>query len=333
MSENNHYDTLGVSKTSTEPEIKKAYRALSLKYHPDRNSSEEAVIKIREINEAYEVLSDTAKRRQYDMEQRMEKVQFGFPGMGGIGGMAGMPFTHMASMDDMGGGGDINQLFSMLFGGGGGMGMHGVGGMPEIRVFHGGMPPGRHGQMFHHVPPVQKPQPVSVTICITLEQAFQGCTLPIEIERWLMIGEMKIHEEETVYVTIPAGIDDNEILVLREKGNVADEQHKGDIKVTIEMKNETVFRRHGLDLIFKKTISLKEALCGFAFEIHHLNGKTLSLNNKTNSSIVRPNYKKVVPNLGMVRDGAYGNLIIEFDVEFPESLTTEQITGIGAILQ
>lgn len=344
MSEQNHYDTLGVLKTANDSEIKKAYRALSLKYHPDRNQTDEAASKIREVNLAYETLSDPIKRKHFDLDQRMDNLPFGFSGMG-----AGMPFTHMASMDEMGGG-DLNNIFSMLFGGGGGggmhsmasmgPGMHSMAGIPEIRVFHGGIPHNSrmqgHSQMFHQMrqspPSVQKPAPIINTLAITLEQAFQGYTLPIEIERWLMIGDMKIHEEETIYITIPAGIDDNEIIVLQEKGNVADEQHKGDIKITVQLQNTSVFKRNGLDLIYKKVISLKEALCGFSFEISHLNGKTMSLNNKTHKSIVKPNYRKVVPNLGMVRDGTYGSLIIEFDVEFPDSLTAEQITVIEQLL-
>lgn len=321
-----HYETLGVSKTASESEIKKAYRVLSLKYHPDRNQSAEAAVKIREINDAYEVLSDQAKRRQYDLEQRMG------PGMGP--GMGGFPGFHMSTdFDGDMGAGEINNLFSMLFGqgiggfpGNGSMHQvhHGPGG-PEIRIFHGGFPPHMHQRP-------QKPAPIMLNKTITMEQAFTGYTLPIEVERWIMIGEMKIHEEETLYITIPSGIDDNEVLLLSEKGNAVNDQCKGDIKVVIHLENKTVFKRQGLDLIFRKSISLKEALCGFAFEIPHINGKTLSLNNKSNPTIVKPNYKKTVTGLGMMRDNAYGNLIIEFDVEFPESLTAEQIAVIGGIL-
>ena len=335
-----HYETLDVSKTASESEIKKAYRVLSLKYHPDRNSTPEAAVKIREINDAYEVLSDGSKRRQYDLEQRM-------PGFGQ--GMGGMPGFHMSTdFDGDMGTGDINNLFSMLFGqsmggmpgmgqgfpgmpGPGGMGMgqmhqvhHGPGG-PEIRIFHGGFPPHMHQRP-------QKPAPIILNKTITLEQAFTGYTLPIEVERWVMIGEMKIHEEETLYITVPPGIDDNEVLLLLEKGNAVNDQCKGDIKVVIHLENKSGFKRQGLDLIYRKSISLKEALCGFAFEIPHINGKTLSLNNKSNPTIVKPNYKKVVQGLGMMRDNTYGNLIIEFEVEFPESLTAEQISAVEACL-
>lgn len=338
MSEN-LYQVLGVSNKASEIEIKKAYRTLSLKYHPDRNSSVDAQEKMGQINAAYETLSDPGKRRHYDMEQSN-------PFSNGMG--MGMPFSRMDSMsEEMG---DVGELFSMLFGQGmGPMGMPGVrmnmgtmnmggmnmgGGMgmgPEIRVFHGqGFPgPGFPGQGF---PFPKKPEPITEYVHLTLEQAYRGCTLPVEIERWNMIGELKVQEEETMYINIPSGVDDNEIIVLKDQGHTVNEKCRGDIKIIIQVKNETVFKRQGLDLVIKKTISLKEALCGFSFEIHHINGKTLNLNNKTNPTIVKPNYKKTVAGLGMNRDGAYGNLVIEFDVVFPDSLTAEQIKNISDIL-
>ena len=316
------YKILGIPKTANEQEIKKAYRKMSLQYHPDRNPSPDAEEKIRKINEAYETLSDENKRREYDMGASAH----GFPFPGGPG-------------QDMG---DINNLFSMLFGGGGipgmhpGMGMHHPGmmhpGMPEIRVFHGGMPAGMHGGQRIFRQQIQKPQPIQLVISLTMEQTFQGCTMPIEVSRWTMVGDVKIQEEETLYITIPQGTDDNEILVLQDKGHSINDTCKGDVRISIQLNNTTPFRRQGLDLIFKKTISLKDALCGFSFEITHLNGKTLSLNNKTSPTIVRPNYKKSIPNLGMIRDNVSGNLIIEFDVEFPESLTPAQIEALDGIL-
>jgi DnaJ-class molecular chaperone len=227
--------------------------------------------------------------------------------------------------------GDVTDLFQMLFGQGipGGMGMGGIPGVrmnmaPEIRVFH--------GQGFPFQQRLHKPEPIVEHLQLTLEQAYRGCTMPMEIERWNMIGELKVQEEEMIYINVPAGIDDGEIIVLKDKGNALSDTCRGDIKIVIQVKNETVFRRQGLDLVFKRTISLKEALCGFSFEIHHINGKTLNLNNKTNPTIVKPNYKKTVPGLGINRDGTCGNLIIEFDVVFPDTLTADQIKQIGEIL-
>jgi DnaJ-class molecular chaperone len=338
-----HYDALGVNSKSTDSEIKKAYRVLSLKYHPDRNSSSEAVDKMHKINEAYEILSDSQKRRQYDLELKN-------PFLAGLGGMpggfpGGMPFSRMDTMDGMGQGG-INDIFQMLFGGGipgGGM----PGGMgPEIHIFHGnmgqganpftgGLPPGFLGQAFggpRFQQQPRKPDALTKTVQITLEQAYHGCTLPVEIERWTMIGELKVQEEETIYLTIPSGTDDNEMITIEGKGNIANEQQKGDVKITIQVVNNTVFRRQGLDLIFRKGISLKESLCGFSFELPHINGKILNLNNKSNVTIIKPNFKKVIPGLGLTRNGTTGNMVIEFEVEYPDYLTTEQMTGISQIL-
>jgi DnaJ-class molecular chaperone len=254
-------------------------------------------------------------------------------------------------MNDMGMG-NVDDLFSMLFGGGGAGGLGnrrggGAGAMPEIRIFHGGsggpFGPGSGpgpdlGNIYSHpffrpsAPAIQKPGPIVMIMHITLEQAYRGCTLPVEVNRWIMIGDTKIEEEETLYVNIHSGVDDNEMIVLPEKGNAASDQHKGDVKLTIQVDNNTPFRRNGLDLMYRKTITLKEALCGFSFEFIHLNGKTLSLNNKANSTIVRPNYRKVVNELGMNRDGRSGSLIIEFDIEFPETLSREQIDGLNGLL-
>jgi DnaJ family protein B protein 4 len=87
-----------------------------------------------------------------------------------------------------------------------------------------------------------------------------------------------------------------------------------------------------MDLVYRKQLTLKEALTGFSFEVPHVNGKMLAINNKTNSTVVHPNYKKVIPNLGMSRNNVSGNLIIEFDVVFPETLTKEQIDVLSNIL-
>jgi DnaJ family protein A protein 2 len=122
------------------------------------------------------------------------------------------------------------------------------------------------------------------------------------------------------------------MIVIRDMGNSINQSIKGDVKITISVSNNSAFTRHGLDLVYKKKITLKEALCGFVFEIHHINGKNLCLNNKINKSVIKPNYKKVVPNLGMVRENSTGNMIIEFEIVFPDALTEEQIAGLENIL-
>jgi DnaJ-class molecular chaperone len=307
----NHYEVLGVSNEANEAEIKKAYRTLSLKYHPDRNPNEDAISKIQEINEAYEILSDPGKRSQYDMELSGG----GMPGFG----MGGMPFTHMSSMN--GEFNDINHIFNMMFGGGGG---------PNIRVFHGGGPGiNIHTQMFHQF---HKPEAIEKQIQLTLEQCFNGCSVPLEVERFIIENNVRSVEKESMYLNIPKGIDNNETIVLTDKGHCINGQARGDIRIHVQVVNNSEFIRQGTDLVFNKKISLKEALCGFVFEINHLNGKKLAINNKNNPSVIKPNYKKLVPGMGMTRDNNTGNLIIDFEIEFPDSLTSSQIDILDSIL-
>lgn len=318
-----YYEVLELDKNASDVEIKKAYRQKSLHYHPDRNRSSDSAEKMKQINEAYNVLSDRSKRRQYDLEQDMGNNPFSF-----FSHATGMPFMkHPHTMNETND--DMNDLFASLFGNI----MHANMGseMPNIRVFHGGMPTpenlfGKQGMQFF------KPDPVNIYVTITLEQAYNGCTLPINIKRWIMIGETKINEEETTYVNIYEGIDDNEIITLEEKGNVNSEQIKGDVKVIIHINNNSSFERQGLDLLYTKQISLKEALCGFSFELEHINQKKLSFNNKSNISIIKPNYRKKVPNMGMKRKDVIGNLIVAFHIEFPEKLSDEQMETLSSIL-
>jgi len=304
------YEILGVKNDATETEIKKAYRSLSLKYHPDRNPSEEARTLFPKINEAYEILSDSSKRKQHDMELN-----------GGGGGM--FMQGDFNNMDD------INNIFNMMFGHGmQGMPGQGIHGFPGIHIFHGGNP-----QHFHNVfQSMQKPHPIIKTLKIDIESAYNGCSLPIEIERWVIQGDLKVNEIETVYLPIHQGIDDNEMIVLQDKGNVVNDNLKGDVKIVIQIENNSKFRRHGLDLIYTHKLSLKESLCGFSFEIKHLNGQTMTLTNSANRAVIAPNSKKMIPNLGMIRENSKGGMVIEFDVVFPTNITQEQCDALSAIL-
>ena len=309
----NYYDILGVPRDASEGDLKKAYRKLSMQHHPDRDGGNTE--KFQEINSAYETLSDPHKKGQYDMEMN------GFPG-----------HMHMnMNMDH--GVHDINNMFNMMFGGGGGgipgFNVHGFGG-PGVRIFHNGvqMDGGVHG-FFNNL---SKPPPILKNIVISMEQAYQGVSLPLVIERWVLQNNVKHNENETVYINIPPGIDENEMILLKDKGHVLNEATKGDVKLTIQITNNTPFKRMGLDIVYKRNITLKEALCGFTFDLQHLNGKQLCLNNNVNKTIIKPNSKKVIPNMGFNRESVSGNLIIDFEIDFPESLTEEQISQIDKTL-
>jgi DnaJ family protein A protein 2 len=164
-----------------------------------------------------------------------------------------------------------------------------------------------------------------------MDQVLAGVNYPADIERWILENGNKVFEKETIYIPIPKGVDDGEIIILKEKGNVISEQVKGDVKIFIKVENNTNFERRGLDLFYNKSISLKEALCGFSFDLFYINGKNYTLNNQS-GNIIQPNYKKVIPNMGLTRDGHTGNLIIQFQVNFPENLSGEKIEKIKEIL-
>lgn len=308
MSEN-YYKVLGVNENATRDEIKKAYRSLQMKYHPDKNpGSQESINMTQKINEAYETLGDEQKKEEYDMMRNNPN-----------------PFMRMNSMGHDSMEIPINDIFNMMFGGGNPFGGGGnpFGGGPGVHIFH--------GNPMNFQQAINKPIPIMKSLQISMEQVLTGANLPIEIERWVLQNGTKVNEKETIYVEIPPGIDENEIIILRDKGNIISEQCKGDIKINISIQNNTAFKRIGLDLILDKTISLREALCGFTFELKSINGKSYTLNNNK-GNIITPEYKKVYPNMGLKRGEHTGNMIIIFHIQFPEKLTEEQISGLQSIL-
>ena len=318
------YNILGVQENASTDEIKKAYRKLSLKYHPDKNvGDKDAVSKFQKISEAYETLGDETKRNEYDMMNKNPFFKMGGNGGGGHG--MSMPFENM---DDI-----FGAFFGSPFGMPGMPGMRGFPGSSNIKVFRNGVPvnmsEGGHHFMFN--PGFEKPSPIIKNVIIQMDKVLSGVNLPIDIDRWIIENDNKVFERETIYVNIPKGIDENEIIILREKGNVVNDNCKGDIKIFIKVENNTEFKRNGLDLLFDKTISLKEALCGFQFELKYINGKSYTINNNS-GNIVTNGYKKIIPNMGISRENNTGNLIITFNVEFPQSLTPEKIASLKDIL-
>ena len=313
------YEVLGVDKDASEQDIKKAYRKLSFQYHPDKNSEPGAEDRFKEINEANEILSDPAKRQQYDMQQ-----QGGFPFFAG-GGMPGGPQEFH----------DINNIFRQFFGGGGMPGggvSFSMGPNQEFHFFQGGAGGGGGFPGFFHQQ-IQKPPPIIKNLSLTLEQAYFGGNFQLSYERWSVVNNVRTVETQNINISVPPGIDENEVIVMRDMGNSIENAVRGDIKICIQITNDTIFQRQGMDLVMNRTISLKEALCGFKFDIRHLNNKTFAFNNShPNVTLIKPGYKKVIPNLGMNKNGQTGNLIVNFDVIFPDQLTTEQIEKLAEIL-
>ena len=324
----NFYEILEVPETAQLDEIKKSYRKLSMMYHPDKNKNNpDATSKFQQISEAYETLGDKDKKNEYDMTRNNPFIKMmNSQCMNGREmNSRGMNSEGMNSVDDI-----FSSLFGMQFGQGSPFGpgpQFGPGSStswgPNIRVFHNGVQVNQPNFL-------QKPTSIIKNIVVPINKILTGTIIPIDIERWLIQDGHKIFESETLYVTIPKGVDDGEILLLKEKGNALRDDCKGDIKIIIKIENNTEFKRSGLDLIYVKTITLKEALCGFTFELKYITDKVYTINN-TSGNIISSGYNKIIPNMGFSRDQHTGNLIIMFDIKFPDKLSEEAIAQLKEI--
>jgi DnaJ homolog subfamily B member 4 len=345
------YDTLGVSRNASESEIKKAYRKMSLEFHPDKNSSPSASSKFQEINEAYETLGDVQKRKQYDMFGNSDG-----PFGGGGGGMpGGMPFGFPPGFHFAGGpnirvhtmnggrpgpggpsGPNIAHIFEQFFNGPmGGIfeemesdnqsSVPNMPNMPNIRIFQQG--PGSQPGKPHFVRSQSPPPPVEKKIPISLEQAYSGFQLKMEVEG------SNDPNETIMEIQVPSGIEHDEVIIISNKG-ASNQFGRGDLHLHFTIEKHEFFERKNMDLYCKKTISLKEALCGFTISIQHVSGKLIRLSNQK-QNIVIPGFVREIPNFGMQRpqDGRpTGKLVIEFDVQYPTTLTVEQKEQLEKIL-
>ena len=307
------YSVLGISKDSDITDIKKAYHKLSLQFHPDRNPSIEAKSRILEINEAYEILGDQESKKKYD---------------------------HLENMKNIGDLTDLTDIFHMMYTLATKTKSFSTSSPspspPPPSSFSSSSSSSSSSPFFSSSIPtslsssdvnIQIPI-IDTIILITMRQSYYGCTLPITIKRQNGMD----YETETLYIKLQQGIDNNDSLLLKNRGNRISGNHIGDVNVIVNIQNITNFKRIGMDLLYKKTISLKEALCGVTFEIEHINGKKLLINNVKKSSIIYPNYQSILPGYGMRNKYMVGNLIIEFEIEFPSTLSKDQIQSLENIL-
>ena len=353
-----YYEVLGVSKGASEEEIKKAYKKLARKYHPDMNpGNKEAEEKFKEAAEAYSVLSDADKKAKYD--------QFGHAGVDGAG------------PDFSGGFGNLNDILNDLFGGAFGGGFGGFGG------FGGGQRRER----------VYRGRDIRVRVKLTLEEIARGVEKEISIEKNVPCpdcggrgarnssdiktcpacngtgqvqrvvnsflgqtvtystcqqcgGEGKIisnpchtcngtglvRQRETIKVKIPAGVEAGMQMTVQGEGHAAKNNGiNGDLLVVIEEQEHPDFRREGSNLLYTKVISIVDAMLGCEVEIPCLDGKQkIRIEPGTQSGTVTRLRGKGLPS---VNSYGTGDLYVKIAVWIPKKLTKEEKALFESIRQ
>ncbi|KAI9479834.1 Molecular chaperone (DnaJ super) [Coemansia sp. RSA 989] len=338
-----YYSILGVGKGAKEEELKKAYRKLALKWHPDRNKGdkETAEKKFKDISEAYEVLSDKQKRQIYD-QYGEEGLKGGVPpGAGGAGGFPGGGFpggggtTFTFTSGGPGGGfGGFNpsnpeDIFEQLFGGGlGGLSSMGGGGRGHGAQFmdvDGGMGGFGFGGGNGTSVRSRRPQEITRPLACTLEELYNGCTKKLKVTRRIRDATGNINPSEKVLqVNIKPGWKAGTKIRFNKEGD--DLGHGAqDIVFVIEEKPHPLYKRNGDDLNVTLTLTLDEALCGFKKPLELLSGKSIFVTNS--NSIVQPGQTSRMLNYGMPNSknpGNKGTLVITYDVKFPATLSLSQ---------
>ena len=357
MAKKDYYEILGVSKDATDDEIKKAYRKLALKYHPDRNPDDpSAEEKFKELGEAYEVLSDADKRAAYD---RFGHAAFEQGGPAAGGGYAGGGFQ------------DPMDIFAQMF--------SGMGGFADM---FGGA--GRSGQKRSTKRPGSD---LRYDLDITLEEAAKGCTKKLEIERLVTCktchgtgardgkeafkscptcqgrgiitqqsgffvqqstcptchgtgeiisdprpvcrGEGRVREDSHITIRIPAGVATGSQLRIAGEGDAGVHGGPtGDLHVFIDVKPHDIFQREGNDLSCTVPVPLSLAVSGGRLKVPTLEGAaTIKLPEGTQNGMI---FRLRGKGVKALRSSDVGDMLVEVEVEIPSRLTKEQMDKLNA---
>ncbi|CAL9094211.1 unnamed protein product [Musa acuminata var. zebrina] len=323
-----YYKTLGVDRNASDDDLKKAYRKLAMRWHPDKNpdNKKDAEAKFKQISEAYDVLSDPQKRAIYDQygEEGL-KGQVPPPGAGPssefFGGAAGTKFRFNPRSAD--------EIFSEFFGGSSpfGGGSSGTKFADVFAAFGSGRSGEASASALRKAPAIER-----VLVC-SLEDLYKGATKKMKISRDVIDASGKPTTiEEILTINIRPGWKKGTKITFPEKGNEHRNLIPSDLIFIIDERPHGVFKRDGNDLFVSQKISLVEALTGYTVQLTTLDGRNLTI---PINSIISPTHEEVVQGEGMpiTREAPKkGNLRIRFQIKFPTRLTPEQKAGIKQLL-
>jgi DnaJ homolog subfamily B member 4 len=294
MNYDNYYSVLNLSKNANINDIKKAYRQLSIKFHPDKNLNCDSE-QFNKINEAYSKLLD--KYNSNDLHNDANK--FNNNELVNANNNANANNTNANNTNINANPNNVNTNANT----------NNIDTNNAILKY----------SYFN----VNNSEDIIINLSLGFNEAYNGCNKPIVVNRKIIVNNVIGHEKETLYIPIPKGIDANEIITISNKGNVYISNgliSHSNIKIIICLLTHEIFERIGLDIVFIKTITLKEALLGFSFNLNHINNKNFKI---TCSEVIHFNYEKLIPNMGFIRDSFVGNLIIKFNITFPPTISQE----------
>ena len=355
-----YYEVLGVSKTATDEELKKAYRKLAKKYHPDANpdNKKEAEMKFKEINEAYETLSDPQKRKMYD--QFGPEGPSGFGGTGGpFGGQGGYYSYTTSGFDGFSDFGDLGDIFSSFFGGGRSSSRNNnrprqgddlkynmdisledsfLGVEREINITRNetcntcngtGARPGTRPEkcsVCHgtgNVTQVQNTilgQMQTTRPCSNCHGTGEVIKEPCDMCR----GKGTVRKQAKIKVKIPAGINDGQTIVLRGEGEPGSKGGpKGDLYITMRVKKHSIYSRSGDNVICDIPITFTQATLGADLEIPLVDGTKEKYRIPEGT---QPGTKFTIKNKGFkaINGNYQGDFVFKVQVQVPKRLTSEQ---------
>ena len=296
MEYKDYYKLLGVEKNASKDELKKAYRNLAKKYHPDKTKGDKAAEeKFKEVNEAYEVLSDASKRKKYDevgsnwnQYQQQGDSNFDWSRYANTGG--GTSYSFSGNSDDIFGDGGYSDFFDMLFG-------LGSGGRAKRK---GGRSTAMRGQDFQ------------AEMEITLEEAYKGTVRVFQ------------HNNQSIKLNIKPGIENGHILKLTGKGTAGKSGGPaGDLLIKISVLNHNIFRREGDDLFADLNVDLYTAILGGKINFKTLKSSVnIDIAKGTQAGKILRLQKLGMPKYGMIN--TFGDLYLKIKIDIPENISEKE---------